>query len=372
MKRLFFVSLLIVVLLPVSGLSAQDGEMPSLDELDEGWNTLTPGGDTVCSLGTPYLFHVRPGANDKLLLFFNGGGACWSGEACDVEVEPNIHTPVAEVANDPRENGGTGIFNLENEENPFADYTMVFLPYCTGDVFVGAGETTYTYEVDGEEKEITIYHNGYVNTTTVLDWVYTNVDSPATVVVAGSSAGALGSAFYTGPVAEHYSDASVVHIGDGAGGYRNPGSVAPVTAWDVASILPDWEEYADETNETITFQDFYVANELRFPNVTIAQYNTAADEVQVFFNGLLGETENTLAEKQFLNYNDIRTAVNGEFYTYTAGGTVHTILRLPQFYEYEVEGVRFVDWVNDLINGETVENVSCDYFAGECQTAPGE
>lgn len=372
MKRLFFVSILILVLVPLGGLSAQDGEMPSIDELEEGWNTLMPGGETLCSVGTPYLFHVRPGDSDKLLLFFNGGGACWWGEACDLEVEPNIHTPVADVANDPREDGGTGIFDLENEENPFADYTMVFLPYCTGDVFIGSGETTYTYTVDGEEKEITVYHNGYINATTVLDWVYENVASPSTVVVTGSSAGALGSAFHTGPVAEHYTDASVVHLGDGAGGYRNETIGQVFSAWDTASILPDWEEYVDETNETLTFEDFYIANELRFPNVTIAEYNTAADEVQIFFNQILGPTPTTLAEKQFLNFNDIRNAVGGEFYTYTAGGPLHTILRLPQFYTYEVEGVRVVDWVSALINGEMVDNVSCDYFAGECLTAPGE
>ena len=37
----------------------------------------------------------------------------------------------------------TGIFNLDNPANPFADYTVVFAPYCSGDVHIGASDTVY-------------------------------------------------------------------------------------------------------------------------------------------------------------------------------------------------------------------------------------
>lgn len=48
------------------------------------WQTIEPGGETRCATGTPYKFHVRRGDVERLMIFFNGGGACWSARDCDV------------------------------------------------------------------------------------------------------------------------------------------------------------------------------------------------------------------------------------------------------------------------------------------------
>ena len=64
--------------------SAQDPQrsnaaaLPSFSELRSGWNLLRPGGDTICAQGGEYAFSVRPGARDKLLIWLEGGGACWN------------------------------------------------------------------------------------------------------------------------------------------------------------------------------------------------------------------------------------------------------------------------------------------------------
>lgn len=42
-----------------------------------------------------------------------------------------------------------------------------------------------------------------------------------------------------------------------------------------------------------------------------------------------------------------------------ACGSAHTMLRSPELYAYEVEGVRLVDWVAALAAGDMVENVTC-------------
>ena len=44
------------------------------------------------------------------------------------------------------------------------------------------------------------------------------------------------------------------------------------------------------------------------------------------------------------NFTDINAAIDN-FRSYTAGGEVHTILRRPEFYTYQVDGLRFRDWV---------------------------
>lgn len=368
MKVRFFVvmTLLFVLLLIPSSAFAQN-ELPAFDDLAEGWNTLEPGGETMCSVGTPYSFHVLPGSQDDVLVFFNGGGACWFGEACDVSVEPNIHVPVADTElNDPRD--GNGIFDLDNDENPFLGYTMIFVSYCTGDVHLGAGPTTYEITAGDETREVTVFHNGYVNSMSALNWLFDNIDAPRQVAVMGSSAGSIASPFYAGIVAEQYPDARIVQLGDGAGSYRE--TVAPLIAWGTLEILPDWPEYEDETIETLSFVDFYVAN-TRFDNMVQAHYDSAEDETQYGFNAILGATD-PLLELIELNRDEIRAEVDA-FYTYTAGGPVHTILRGPWFYEYEVEGVRFVDWVTALLEGDMdmVEDIACDVESGECDVEPG-
>ena len=46
--------------------------------------------------------------------------------------------------------------------------------------------------------------------------------------------------------------------------------------------------------------------------------------------------------------------------SFTAPGSDHTLVRSATFYEMELDGVRLVDWVASIVNGETVEDVHCD------------
>ncbi|MEZ5488719.1 MAG: pectin acetylesterase-family hydrolase [Gammaproteobacteria bacterium] len=363
--------LFLVGMIFCSALAAQSN-LPSVADLDDGWTAIPTGG--LCSAGTPYQFYANPSASsDNLLIYFNGGGACWFGQACDLNSQPNVHSPFADMdANNPAL--GHGIFAEDATDNPFRDYDMVFLPYCTGDVFVGAGERFYSYtNAEGGEVTINTYHNGYLNSTTVLDWIYQNFDAPERVVIGGSSAGAIGSSFYAGFVAEHYADTPVVLIADAAGGYNSPDLPNTFNAWDTAAILPDWPDYAGKTNDTLTFEDFYIASARHSPNLTIAQYNAAEDAVQYNFSYLIGDPPGSfsLAQRILNHYVEIESAVDS-LHSYTAGGTVHTILRSPLFYSYEVEGVRFVDWVDDLINGRPVRDISCVNEADGCAMAPDE
>ena len=360
----------LLLILGFCATAAAQSDLPELGNLDEGWNTVATDG--VCSTGTPYQFYVKPAAdNTDLLVYFNGGGACWFGEACDLSSQPNVHSPFAEMdQNNPAL--AEGIFNIENPDNPFANYTMVFVPYCNGDVHIGSGPRDYSYtNAEGSEVTVTAYHNGYSNSQTILNWVYENISAPNRVVISGSSAGAIGGSFYAGLVAEHYADTPVVLLADAAGAYDSPFIHRVHEAWDVAAILPDWSEYSGETNQTLTFQDYYIASANHNPNLTIAQFNTAEDSVQKNFTYLIGDAPGSFSLPQRLlnNYLEIENQV-ANLAHYTAGGDVHTIMRSPIFYQYRVEGVRFVDWVKDLINGEPVPDISCVNEAAGCANAP--
>ncbi len=99
---------------PQSAVASIPAPAANLDGLSPGWNIIEPGGDTVCSDGSPYKFFVHPGASDKLMVYFQGGGACWNGGTCDPDLKPTYYVNLEKT--DPA--GYDGIFRFDKPENP--------------------------------------------------------------------------------------------------------------------------------------------------------------------------------------------------------------------------------------------------------------
>src|ERR1041384_7604860 len=64
------------------GCGSDDSPPPLPRGLQPGWNEIAPGGATTCALGGPYAFWVRPGTVNRLVIDFQGGGACWDALTC--------------------------------------------------------------------------------------------------------------------------------------------------------------------------------------------------------------------------------------------------------------------------------------------------
>lgn len=328
----------------------------------DAWETITPGGETSCALGTPYSFHARKADPEKLVVFFNGGGACWAGQTCDPAVEPTTYVPSAQMGhNDPRNH--KGIFDLDNTANPVGDWSMLFVSYCTGDVHLGETDKTYS-KPDG--SEITIRHRGHVNAHAALAWMKENIGDAKQVLVAGSSAGAIAAPVYAGVVSKIYPGAAVQQLGDGAGGYSSPEIGGLLTNWGVTDILPSWLPL--EADTVTNFNVLYEGAAKAFPEVSFAQYDAAHDGVQIGFQqALQGST--ALHEQMVANRNALSDAIPG-FASFTAGGAEHTILRAPYLYSYSANGTSFVDWLGALVAGDAPETVDCGDSDDGCDNAP--
>ncbi len=336
-------------------VAAQDA-LPAREALEEGWNVIEPGGDTICARGTSYAFYVREGSSDNLLIEFEGGGACWTGVTCGAM--PTFNEAVnIENAQDLAQ-FSTGIHDFDNPENPFADYDVVYIPYCTGDVHMGS--SVVNYSVGG--IDYAIRHNGYTNASTALSWAYENFDAPESVFVTGCSAGALGSSFHAPNIMAQYDGVRLAQFGDSAGGYRGDLS-NQFSRWGTADVLPDLPEFEGLTASDLSFNLFYLAAGARFPDYMFAQFNTAHDEAQRFFVSL---SVNALPYEEALAANMSELEANlDNFRSFTAGGTQHCVLPVDEFYTYQVDGVRVRDWVADLAAGEPVDNIAC----ADCETA---
>lgn len=321
------------------------------------WTTIRPGGGTVCSDGSPYSFSVKPAASDRLAIFFNGGGACWSAETCNPKAErPVYYSTVSFPGNNPATR--SGIFDATRPDNPLREWSVVVVTYCTGDVHLGARRVEY---VSGKNKFF-IEHKGYRNSTAVLAWAFKHYPAAQSVLVTGSSAGAIAAPFYAGVVAKRYPKARVSVLGDAAGAYRAASVPGILRGWGVEKIAPAW--LRKRGGLPLNFETFYKVNATKFPQVRQAQYNAARDAEQGFFLQLMGE-RTEVEQALRANLIELRRDVP-DFRTYIAPGTSHDALGFPSFYDFNVGGVSPARWISDFVAGKPVDDVDCANDANGC------
>ncbi|TAL23862.1 MAG: hypothetical protein EPO01_06515 [Aquabacterium sp.] len=156
-----------------------------------------------CGNGTPYRFFVnRTPLNSKLVVMFEGGGACWEQGSCAnaggeklAAVNPNgipadymqkweyqakfgLVTPFT-ARIDPLQSVQTQSWNI------------VYAPYCTGDVHTGNKVAIYS-DADAT-KPLTYYHRGATNIKAMTAWLKANLARPSQMLLTGFSAGGVGS-----------------------------------------------------------------------------------------------------------------------------------------------------------------------------------
>ncbi|MEO8335281.1 MAG: pectin acetylesterase-family hydrolase [bacterium] len=321
-----------------------------LSSLSKGWNRIPGREGTGCAHDSTFAFKVRPGLPDKVMIFLNGGGACWRAAECDPKAKPT-YTMTADSANDV--SARTGIFDVANEKNPVRDYTMIYIPYCTGDVHLGT--RTVDYE-KGATRSFSVRHEGAANLEAVLDWVYSNVKNPRLVFVTGVSAGAIPTPVVAAKIARRYPRARVVQLGDAAGGYLAPDVPGLLAGWGATDYLQRDPAYRSLDSADFTFEHLYLAASRSAPRVHFAQYNAVDDATQLYFLSLLGIKNQPLTK---LLAADLAQISNGTswFHSYTAPGKTHTILRSNAMYTTKVGGVLFNDWLTQLVDGESVADV---------------
>ncbi|HET9552530.1 MAG TPA: pectin acetylesterase-family hydrolase, partial [Anaeromyxobacteraceae bacterium] len=162
---------------------------PILDaDLPAGQWTWIDFPDTSCGDGTSTGLGINRGTGQDLLVFFDGGGACWSYETCAVGTATHKAYGSADFAADVTAYLPGSILDRTQLPPTLAGATVVFVPYCTGDVHGGDTIKTYTAPLASE----TWHHVGHENLKAFLKRLGATWPSPRKVVVAGSSAGGFG------------------------------------------------------------------------------------------------------------------------------------------------------------------------------------
>ncbi|GAB5602091.1 hypothetical protein FJNA_06160 [Thermus sp. FJN-A] len=299
-----------------------------------------PGG--VCGDGSPYRFYVSPGDPRKVVIDFQGGGACWNAATCGPESRTyRRRVDVQELLL------AQGIYNRLSVANPFHGWTHVFVPYCTGDLHVGRATVDY--------GGVTVHHQGARNALAALAYVFRNHTDPERVFVTGCSAGAYGAVFWADKVLATYKNAQVAVCGDAGVGVRTEGFPG-FARWNPR--LPELPGLP----ETPQVSEIYLALARAYPRAAFAQYTALLDGTQVFFYGLMkGEgtpSEATAREWAEGALRAVMAPGQAANYTYfLAQGSQHCILPRPELYTLRVGEASFLDWLKALAQGKVPPRV---------------
>jgi hypothetical protein len=163
------------------------------DLAGDGWWWIPFDGATgaaetaLCANGSTTGLAISPGTTDDLVVFFDGGGACWSYETCIAGTAVDRTFSVEKFKAEARDFIPCSLTDRAHLPPTLAGATVVFVPYCTGDVHAGDRVKEYGNAMFHE----TWQHRGHANVRAYLRRLAATW-SPGRLVVAGSSAGGFG------------------------------------------------------------------------------------------------------------------------------------------------------------------------------------
>lgn len=332
---------------------------PSLPDLAPGWTRIEPGGDTTCSRGDPYSFFVHPGTVNKLYLFFGFGGFCFNAELCrDGALN---HVPTVEI-DEAQLAAGAGVFDLDNPDNPFKDWYMVYVPECTADF--SWGDNIVDYPAMGESPAITIRHKGFVNAASVREWIFDNFGGPEQIVVSGVSGGGNGAYMHCAFIQEHYQGTRNIYLADSTAGVTTEKFITEyLRNWKAYENRPQWiPAIADASIEELDWDFLMVEGAKYYPASMLIELESAYDPFQAITLMMMGGNRDEWHDKMETHLQYISDNVPNYRY-FVIGGEAHMMLDTKKFYALQVNGTRFVDWLSDLIDGKDMPNMHCD----ECE-----
>jgi hypothetical protein len=320
-----------------------------------------------------YHFFVKRGSVNKVVMYYQGGGACWERiPVCKDGADP--------VADDP-DNASSGFADLDNPDNPFRDWNIVFVTYCTCDVHFGDADQVYS----GQLPDVAVSHRGFENAKVAEKFARENFLNPEVVFVTGSSAGAYGAVFHAPLLHETWPASRFSVLGDAGNGVITADFLQnEFSNWNFEANIPD---DIPGVLESITsgegmvayidaVADFY--SESNWAHYSTS-YDGGAGGQTGFYNVMLNDN-NPLAALTWwggsCQFNEVmvdqaaatfsRAPDNYRFYIGT--GSRHTMYGNDKVYTDQSggEAQTIVEWVEDMIAFEPDSSSSSDWQNVEC------
>jgi hypothetical protein len=323
--------------------------LPNASEEIGDWTKYTydtQGGDgPICIAGSELSVFHQLRDPKKLMIILDGGGACWQNfYSCSITADSN--PPAGGIFED----SGAGI------DNPFADWSKVFVSYCDGSVFTGDNTV-----VDPNFPGGIRHHRGLRNLTAALD-LARDLHPPAKqVLLGGISAGGFGVAGFAPSVYRFVfpPSAKLFVLDDSGPPLTNPAQVAAVNArtndWAYTQFYPASCTECDPFNQPAEFVKWTLENDRGY---TGALYSSDNDATIRFFLSIGAAPQYRVL---LLSVTDTVVATAPERYKrFIRGGcSSHTAIGSMLYYTLNVNGLALYQWIADMVNGDPnwVDNV---------------
>jgi len=325
------------------------GDLPTPTQLGDWLRYAFPvtDGGPQCIFGTEYVVYVRPGTNDNVLFYLEGGGACWNDETCFGNSGLGAKTTSEPFGGEPPT--FAGILG-RGPGNPIDGWNVVYAPYCDGSVFSGDNVAEY--------DSGTAYHFGQINISAAIDVMRENYPDPETIMVSGSSAGGYGTYPGYGNMRVAYPDEFIYVLNDSGPGLQNNDDQVSIAErrenWRFEEYIVDGCTECDEQPSYLT--DWALDND---PNTRAALFSYTLDFVISDFNMLERPQYRSLLLDVSGEINDRhpdrfkRFLVEGEAHTILLGAGVSPngpVGTEGFFNTLEIDGVLLPDWIADFVS----------------------
>jgi hypothetical protein len=324
-----------------------------------------------------YHFFVKRGSVNKVVMYYQGGGACWENLTCFLPVCKDGADPISD---DP-DNASSGFADLDNPANPFRDWNIVFVTYCTCDIHFGDADQVYS----GSLPDVEVSHRGFENAKVVEKFAREHFLNPDTVFVTGSSAGAYGAVFHGALLHETWPASGFRVLGDAGNGVITPEFLQnEFENWNFQANLPP---YIPGVEEAITSGEGMVAYIEAvadfYPKSNWAHYSTSYDGGSGgqtgFYNVMLNDSNPIAALTWWegsCQFNDVMVDQADETFSrapdnyrfYIGAGSRHTMYGNNKVYTDQSggESETIVDWIEDMIAFDPGSSSPSDWQNVEC------
>ncbi|APR86178.1 Hypothetical protein A7982_11527 [Minicystis rosea] len=306
---------------------------------DETW-TWIPFDNAFCGDGSTTGIGVNlTKKSSRVLIYLEGGGACWNELTCTTfKTASNFTTGFGESSFKSTASGqlAGGFFDRGDATNPFKDYSVVYVPYCTGDIH--AGDNTVMYA--GKPAK----HTGFANMTAFLERIVPTFPSADRVILSGVSAGGFGAALNWDQTQKAFGNIRVDLIDDS--GTPMPPEI-PIAAedawrtqWNLAKTLPaGCTECAQHLDALLGYYG------KTYPDHRAALISYTKDTVLTTFFSISQDTFNTGLETEITTYFDPQP----NFHSFVYDGAGHVLWYSPTL---ATKGVTVKEFITKMVTDD--------------------
>jgi len=303
------------------------------------------GAGPLCIDGSPFTVFTKRAHPLKLLIFLEGGGACWQDfYFCTARADREPPAPTGILADS---------FDAGDEviENPFADWSVLYVSYCDGSVFSGDNALEDPSFPGGPIR----HHRGLRNLSAAMDVAREEFPYALNVLLAGSSAGGVGAAGFAPFLFRFtYGNLPRLHVVNDAGPVAvNLEDTEAIRArardWRFGRFFPVTCQECDAEGQVAEIIEWRLKHDR---GVRESLYSTDGDVIDRFFLDV--PTQEAYRELLLSVHGPIHRAFPRRYKRFIrSGSTVHTALGDDLFYTAEANGVPLYRWVRDLVYGRS-------------------